>query len=556
MIKTIQGKSETFLLFLLLETLYGVLWSDPGTAASQAFLLIHLGIFLIWQPILLGSQKYTWYNALSFIALALLFTFAINGWLAIGWVILLIGMVAGRVITNKSERITNFLVMVFLFLVLFVNCIPNLLLVRRVDFQVYSFLSFIIPFLPLILFVIPGSSIKKVPEKVDLLQAITASLFAGLISLGSLVIMNRTQFDFFFALFQTLLIMGIGLMLISWLLTSSGSGGLAELWSRTLLNIGTPFEQWLNDLTYLKDQHDSAEEFLDAAIIKLVTLPWITGVIWRQQDNLNIHGIKSRHEINLAIHNDILTIYTDVAIKGALLLHCNLLVRLIEYLYESKLNEQILAKQTHIQAIYETGARITHDIKNLLQSMKSMLTILYADKSDDKTHSVEILKKQFPYFIQRLELAVAKLQTPENLTDENISLREWVKELENHYRHFDIEFELSLGSDQIVPYDLFATVAENLLENAIAKKKEQPDIRIIMNINSENDKISLTVTDTGHKIGKTVARQLLREPVQSDNGLGVGLMQTAQLAASMGYELVLTSNTDGNVTFKLASNSG
>ncbi len=556
MIKAILRKRELLLLFILLETLHQTLWSEPGTASSQAFLLIHLGVFLIWQPILLGSQKYTWYNALSFIALALLFTYAINWWLSMGWIILLVGMVAGRVITSNEERFTNFLVIVFLFLELFINCIPNLLLVKRVDYQVYELISTIIPFIPFLLLIIPVTNIKKTIAKVDLLQSITASLFTSLLALGTLVIMNRTQFDYFFALFQTLLLIGIGLMLISWLLSSGGAGGLAQLWSRSLLNIGTPFEQWLADMAQLKEEQNSAEDFLDAAIIKLVSLPWISGVKWGSENSLNIHGIKSRHKITMTVHEHPVTIYSDVSIKGALSLHCNLLIQLIEYMHESKLNEQQLARQARIQAVYETGARVTHDIKNLLQSMKSMMTILNADSTENKTHSLEILKKQFPSFIQRLEQSVTKLQSPGNPTDEKISIKEWSRELSDFYGHNNIDFQINIEKDYIVPFDLFETVAENLLDNAVAKKNQDPEIKITFSIHSDETSITMIITDTGHQVDEKIARQIFREPIKSDNGLGIGLMQSAQLAATQGYLLSLASNQDGNVSFRLSSQSG
>ena len=38
------------------------------------------------------------------------------------------------------------------------------------------------------------------------------------------------------------------------------------------------------------------------------------------------------------------------------------------HFYIAKIREKTLTQQTHLKAIYETGARITHDIKNLLQS--------------------------------------------------------------------------------------------------------------------------------------------------------------------------------------------
>jgi hypothetical protein len=47
------------------------------------------------------------------------------------------------------------------------------------------------------------------------------------------------------------------------------------------------------------------------------------------------------------------------------------------------------------------------------------------------------------------------------------------------------------------------------------------------------------------------ASSLLRAPVRSDNGLGIGLYQAARQAQAGGFELSLTANRDGEVCFAL-----
>jgi signal transduction histidine kinase len=214
-------------------------------------------------------------------------------------------------------------------------------------------------------------------------------------------------------------------------------------------------------------------------------------------------------------------------------------------------NEHELAKQAQLQAIFETGARITHDIKNLLQSMHSMVTILHADTSETDSKSVIILKRQFPYFIQRLEQAMNKLQTPEEISQEITYLKEWWGELHSHYKDYDIEFIAEIDSNPAIPFDLFHSVAENLLENAITKRKEQPDIRITAKIQVNKYIISMKITDTGNAIDERTATILFRESIKSDNGLGIGLLQAAKQAEAMGYTLSLKYNFNGNVCFEL-----
>lgn len=553
-IEKILLRREQLLLIALLESLHTALWTGLGTPISQAALLIHLGLFLIWQPVQASRQNITWFNAVIFIFLALAITYWINWWLAIGWLILLIGIVGGRVLTNQYERYIYFLVMLFLFFELFIECIPNLFNLALQP-AIFSFTRSFLALLPVLLIFFPEIKKQNTEISVDILHAITASMLTSLLAMGALVIMYRSNFNYFTALFQSLLVIGLGLMLISWLLSAnSGYGGLSQVWNRSLLNIGTPFEQWLADLTELKNMHRSANDFLDAAIKKLVSLQWISGVKWQLNNTLNIHGLKTKHKINLNINKHPITIYTRVNISGALLLHCNLLIQLIEYLYESKVNEHELEKQTHLRAIYETGARITHDIKNLLQSMHSMVMILQADNAEGDSRSLVIMKKQFPYFIQRLEQAMHKLQTPQQQEQDQIYIKDWGRELKSRYRDLEIEFTNSLVDNPLIPFELFDSVSENLLENAITKRHSEPSIDIRLNICTEPENISLTVSDTGTAIDDKIVTILFQEPIKSDNGLGIGLLQAAKQADASGYKLQLVSNKDGNVTFELRNN--
>jgi hypothetical protein len=48
-----------------------------------------------------------------------------------------------------------------------------------------------------------------------------------------------------------------------------------------------------------------------------------------------------------------------------------------------------------------------------------------------------------------------------------------------------------------------------------------------------------------------IAASLLRAPVPSHNGLGIGLYQAARQAQLSGYELRLEANRDGEVCFAL-----
>ena len=541
----VSDRRDYLLLAAMLASLHLAIWIDFGSLLSRALFLIHLGFFLLWQPLERTEERYSWYNSLLLILLSFLFVYFINWWLVFIWLVLILGIVGGRVVNSRAERFVYYIVMVFLFSEILLICLPMMFTIATLPKGISS-LNYLLLLVPVLLPLFKPA--KRSPVPVDIIYAITTSLLVSLIALGSLVIMYSAGTDYVTALIRILLAIGLFLLFISWLLSANiGLSGFSQIWTKSLLSIGTPFETWLDELSALKDLYDSAEEYLDVAIEKLLTLDWISGTYWNNQ----LKGKKSSHKISLDISNKPIEIYTHIRVGGAVLIHCKLLIRLIEYFYQAKLNEIELAKQAHLQAIFETGARITHDIKNLLQSMHSMVTILQADTDERDARSLLILKKQFPYFIQRLEQAVNKLQSPEQMIADEIYLRDWWNEFMNHYRSFDIQFKEDINSELRIPFDLFDSVTENLVENAINKRKLDPEIDITVTLQGKDQGISIEVEDSGQAIPGELADRLFQEPVKSDNGLGIGLLQAAKQAATLGYELKLEHNSDGKVCFRL-----
>ena len=286
---------------------------------------------------------------------------------------------------------------------------------------------------------------------------------------------------------------------------------------------------------------------------ELVSLPWIAGATWTGGSTHGIYGELTKYEVHLSISGHPLTLFTHVAPAGVMSLHCNLLVQLIETFYTAKKQEQELAQQAHLHAIYETGARVTHDIKNLLQSLQTMTTLLDTTSDETREKSIFLLQKQLPQITQRLQLALNKLQAPEKESENNILATAWWKEITNRRKDSQIKFQGIIDKDTPIPEDLFNSVVENLLENAIQKRQVAADILITVTLVIESDSIALTVTDTGHAVVERIKKSILKEHIASDNGHGIGLYQAARQAESVGYILRLTENREGNVSFMLSN---
>lgn len=549
----IEDRREQFipaimLLLLQLSTSLGI-----SSALAQSLLLAHLGFFLIWQPIWRRDQRLNLLNSSIFLILTLSFVWFINWWLIAGWLVLMLGFTGGCVVASPRESRTNMLILLFLIVKLLI-LLPSKLFLIIIPVNIMDLANFLLLGIPLLIVLVPGQRVTDQKIQVDLFGATTAALLSGLLLLGSLIqAAPLGNDDYLTALAKTSFITGVFLLLISWLLSPrSGFSGLRQLWTQSLLNIGTPFETWISDIANLARDKNDATDFLRAAMQKLTQVPMISGVAWQTE------GITGDHGDMTDIQNSIQSGDLDVKIMSkrnvspTLLLHFKLLIRIIDHFYRAKRQEQTLSQQAHMQLIYETGARVTHDIKNLLQALKVLAAMLQDTENNNEEDSRYIIHNQLPSLTRRLETALDKLQVPEHAITKTVYLKDWWQELTSRRHQLNIDFHAEILNDPQVPAELFDSVMDNWLENLQAKAANEPELAITISLLADDTNIQLIVCDNGSRIPEEISQHLLSEPVSSANGLGIGLHQAMRQAESLEYKLELTNNDNGRVCFALS----
>jgi len=543
---------EQLILVFMLELLHFAIWTDFSGTVSRSLLLMHLGFFLIWQPLWKGEEKLRWYDIVVLLVITYAFVFWIDWRLLFAWVILLIGLVGGRVMVNQRERMVYMLTLVFLVFQILIRCTPMLFDVV-ITSNTNDLFMILLPILPLFILLLPIGKDEHRFQSVDFVHAISLSTLTSLLVAGTLLNMYRNETDYLSALILTLMMIGVFLLAISWLLIPRvGFSGLSQLWLRSMLNIGTPFEGWLTELSVLFRQKSSPEEFLYSTMEELIALPWIEGVAWGSPGTTNEIGRRAKHVTELKIDSLQVSIYSYTPVTGALYFHCKLLVQLINNFYVAKLRERELTQQTHLQAVYQTGARITHDIKNLLQSLQAITSVIVNDNDqDDYLVSRRLMQKQLPVLTQRLKLALEKLQTPETGEQEPIYLKDWWQDLKARITLKRVSFQAEVSGDPVIPADLFDSVVDNLLENIRNKVEPAEGLTVAITLYADEQNVVLAICDTGSCIPEDKAKVILKEPLQSHNGLGIGLYQAARQAEGLGYLITLSSNLDGKVCFEL-----
>lgn len=556
-----------WLMLAMLGLLHAALLVGVHNTWAYPLLFAHLGLFLLWQPLWRGEREI---GRRALVVMTLVVAIAmlwLNWWAIAFWLIGLFGLVGARVFAfrDRGSRLVYLLVMVYLLALLLLWVVPNLFTAQDTMEVGRTLIWYVLPVLLVLIAVLPGEVVAaENSQTMDFIYSLLLFMLLTLVILGSLAFMTLAHINYLEGLLRTLFLMGIVLLALGGLWTPRfGFGGLQMMLSRYLLNVGTPFESWLEELADAAQHESDATNYLAHATALLGTLPWLSGMTWQTPSGDGQIGHFSEHAV--AIHEaDLhLTLYAKQALNPAVLLHMHLLTRLVGYFYQAKQREQSLRDITRLQAVYEIGSRLTHDLKNMLQSLLSLTSI--AQSREERAQ--QLLQQQLPLLTKRIEQTLSKLKQPQ-VEDETplLSLAAWWDAARLRNQHQQIQWNAPEAMpDSMVPAALFDCVLDNLLANALRKKQSRIDIHITVEIHfglitgnarrasdiAGKSLLRLSVCDDGEPVPEAIAANLLRNVVISKQGLGVGLYQAAQWAEQLDYNLRLSSNQAGSVCFEL-----
>jgi signal transduction histidine kinase len=529
--------------------------ADPW---ARALLLAHLGLLLLWQPFVRGEQNISPAQGLVLILGAFLVMVQLNWWLLAFWVVVLAGLVGGKVYQHSArwQRRSYLVVFVYLVALLAVVILPEIAPRREIAPEIRGYAEYGLPLLFVLIALFP---VEPEPSEsaqiIDFFYSIFLMLVLVVVILGSFTIMTVGRTSYIQALASTVTLVGAAVLLIALAWNPrSGFAGLNVFFSRYLFSIGLPMEKWLHFLAELSQLEARPERFLSEAIAALARLPWIAGVTWRdgaaEENALGELGAASLHSVEFENSALSLKIYSRYRMSPALNWHLHLLGLLLGEFYLAKQREETLRQSSYLQAVHETGARMTHDIKNLLQSLNVLCAAAAREENRESPELQALVRRQLPVIAQRLSETLDKLQRPQPAAESYAAAQEWWDALSRQYLGEGVEFEAAtLPAEARVPRALFDNVADNLIRNALIKHAaEGCSVRVKL---EWGDAVALRVCDSGRAIPAHMAQSLLRSHVTSPGGLGIGLYQAARLAESRGYRLALETNLDGEVCFAL-----
>lgn len=544
------------LLIGVLAVLHLALWAQGDVRFGTLCWLVDVGLFMLWQPFVHSERRLGAMSLSSFFVMLAIGVWGFGTSLLLLWSAFLAALVGGRVLFVEHRGTRFFYLLAFSYLLsailLFIlpRLVPNagdegVILVR-----VFLWLG------PVLLFLMAVVPVRRELDTgtvgpVDFVYSVFVFLLVAVLSLGALAFMVLRQTGYVEALLGTVLVMAAMLFLLAWAWNPRpGFGGVGVFFSRYLLSVGLPFEQWLHRLTLLAATERDPSAFLDRVLQGMLELPWVEGGRWEGNNVQGAFGRQGEHVQAFDVETLRLTLYTRHRLSPALLWHFRLLTELVAEYYVAKVRERELEQMSYLRAVYETGARLTHDVKNLLQSLNNLLYLAQSLTGERAGEIQPLLLRQLPVIVQRLEMTLEKLRRPRDGAGPLLGAEAWWAELRQRFESEGVEFVADRClSDAMLPRTLYDSVADNLVQNALDKRLQEPGIRIRVAL--EEGGAALEVSDTGSPVPGAMVAGLFAAPVASENGLGIGLYHAARQAEAMGYHLALENNDEGNVRFSL-----
>lgn len=522
-------------------------WRAP---AVRLLWLAALGLFLMWQPFVAGERRISPGQGAVLFAVVLLSTWLLGPWLLLIWCGALAAAIGGRVLwtERRAERAGYLLAFTYLVAVTIFGVVPEIssaVVLYPLPREAFARLM---PFvLPLLLVFPARAPERRAGDAFDLFYGMLVFLVLAVFVLGALAYMLVGKVSYVESLVKTSLTVAGALLIVAWAWNPrAGFSGVGSAIARYLLSVGMPLEQWLVQLAEESEKEVDPARFLVAAMQRLQAMPWVRGVAWRAGERDGRLGEQTVHEHAYPVDDLALTVYFRHAPSPAMRWHVEWLLRLATEFYLVKRQTHQLQRMGYVQAVYETGARVTHDVKNLLQSIQ---TLCYAAaQPGDPAQLAGLLGRQLPQIAERLKVTLEKLQSPQLESQESLDAAQWWRRLQDRYADAGLAWAGGPDAGEAVPGNLFDSVAENLLQNALAKRLRQPGLGIVVSFADA----ALTVADDGCPVAAGIADAVLREPVPSEDGLGIGLYHAAQQAAAAGYRLELADNRPGRVAFRLS----
>ncbi|MBL8445940.1 MAG: sensor histidine kinase [Zoogloeaceae bacterium] len=518
-------------------------------------LLAHLGTFLLWQPLVHGGYRFGLRGLLVLLGVAMAVALEASWGIIALWVMVLASLVAGGAFFEHLSvaRWAYRLAMGYLILTLALLVLPEVLPQAVAQMEPLRPLGLV--FLPALLLAMVVLPVPPQPPRAvgafDLLSALLVYLVLAVVVLGAMAFMWLGGASYLGGLVQAIFSVAGALLVLAWVWNPRiGGEGLALKLSRRVLAAGVAFDDWLHGVAQLSLTEPQPLGFLQQACETLLSFPGVTGGRGEAEGQAFEFGRPEGAEYPFEQGGVRLMVTIRHMPSAAMLWYLALATQVLQEFYREKVLARRLRSLSYVEAVHQTGARLTHDVKNLLQSLETLC--FAASRPGASPAEVQrLMQRQLPVVAARLRQTLDKLRSPERVEPDEVPLTVWWRELLDRHVSDSI---LWVATDPVpgtpVPRSILLGVTENLIQNASDKRRGHPrlTIRVALEVAPA---LAVVVEDDGEALSHALTGVLFHEPVASEQGLGMGLYQSAELARQGGWSLTLSRNERGCVRFRL-----
>src|SRR5262245_16113334 len=173
---------------------------------ARALMLAHLGLLLLWQPFLRGETRVSGTQAAFIVMVGVVVMLWMGPWLMAFWVVVLAGLVGGRVFLHQArwQRRSYLVVLFYLLALLAVVILPEIAPRREVIPEIRTAAEYGLPLLLLLVAALPSEpESPEAPQVIDFFYTIFLMLILGVVILGSFTFMTLSRTSYLQALTNT-----------------------------------------------------------------------------------------------------------------------------------------------------------------------------------------------------------------------------------------------------------------------------------------------------------------------------------------------------------------
>jgi len=267
--------------------------SDPW---ARALLLAHLGLLLLWQPFMRAEQRVSTTQGLILAFVASGVMLWLDWWLLAFWVVVLAGLVGGKVYQQHArwQRRCYLVVLAYLLALLAIAILPEISPRREIDPEIRAYAEYVLPVAFVLIALFPAEADPAdAPHLIDFFYSLFLMLLLVVVILGSFTFMTLGRTPYLEALTYTVFLTAGAMLLVALAWNPRAGGGIGVFFARYLFSIGLPVERWLQFLAELSQVEARPERFLDEAVAALLRLESVAGVRWRAGEATGEQGTRT-----------------------------------------------------------------------------------------------------------------------------------------------------------------------------------------------------------------------------------------------------------------------